>query len=309
MELTELLSTGVDKDNPFIGIVTEAVGGACTVHTRSGGSLRCRPRGRLRQDGLRILPGDVVRYLPLSEQEGVIEEILPRRSLLQRPYVANVDQVVIVFSLDEPKPNLDQLDRMLVAVLDQGQQPLIVWNKADLVTDEERAYYQQLYEQAGFASVVTSTKANIGRDELVDGLGGHLTVLAGPSGVGKSSLLNWLFNEERFATGAVSAKLGRGRHTTRSVKLVPMPRGGWIADSPGFSVLDLSNLPKERLPLLYPDMAIYQGGCRFTGCLHRGEPGCEVQAAVKAGRIDSGRYARYLRLLEALEEAEKQRYQ
>lgn len=309
MDVRDIVTRISGSYHPNLGLVTQAIGGASTVHTPSGDVLRCHVRGRLRKSGVRILPGDVVRFARVGDGEGVVEEVLPRRSTLVRPYIANVDQVVLVASLAEPPPSLDLLDRLLVLTQAEGLQAFIVWNKADLVSRAEAEEYIRVYERAGFPTAVTSPKADLGRDELLRGLSGHLTVLAGASGVGKSSLLNWLLQEKRFETGEVSRRLGRGRHTTRAVELVPMPGGGWIADSPGFSVLDLSELSLERLPELYPEMGRMRGACRFTGCLHRNEPGCAVRDAVCAGEIDPGRYERYLRLLGELEEAERRRYQ
>lgn len=309
MVTQDALSCIVGSKDPGAGLITQAVGGMCTLYTSTGETLRCHARGRLKTQGERILPGDVVRFTRVSDDEGVVEEIMPRRSLLVRPYVANVDQVVVVVALDRPQPNLDLLDRLLAVVRSEGLHALIVWNKSDLVAPAEAESYRRVYAAAGFRTVITSPKANQGREELLAGLEGHLTVLAGASGVGKSSLLNWLLREERFETGSISRKLGRGRHTTRSVELVATAHGGWIADSPGFSVLDLSGLQKERLPFVYPEMESYHTECRFSGCLHRTEPGCKVRAMVDEGSIDSGRYERYLRLLDELEEVERRRYQ
>lgn len=308
MEYRDLITRISGSTDADLGIVAQAIGGASTVHTRSGETVRCHLRGRLKKDRVRILPGDVVRISRVSDDEGVVEEVLPRRTTLARPYIANVDQVVIVAALAEPPPSLDLVDRLLVLAQAEGLQAFIVWNKADLVAREEADVYRQVYERAGFPSALTSPKQDLGREELLAGLSGHVTVLAGASGVGKSSLLNWLLGEERLETGAVSRRLGRGRHTTRAVQLVAMPGGGWIADSPGFSVLDLSGVPMEQLSQLYPEMVRYSAACRFGGCLHRAEPGCAVREAVREGAIDGGRYERYLRLLDELEEAERRRY-
>lgn len=309
MVVHDVVSQIAGTDDQDIGLVTQAIGGICTVHTRAGEVIQCRPRGRIKKEGLRVLPGDVVRFSDLDDGEGVVEEVLPRRSLLKRPYIANVDQVVIVVALAEPTPNLDLLDRLLVAADDQGLSAMIVWNKADLVTPGQADVFERTYAKAGFTTVRTSRKKNQGLGELLAGLGGHLTVLTGASGVGKSSLLNWLFQDERFETGSISTKLQRGRHTTRSVELVPMPKSGWIADSPGFSVLDLTDMPKERLSSAYPEMELLKDECKFSGCLHRTEPGCRVRAAMGEGRIDRGRYERYLRLVAELEEIERRKYQ
>lgn len=308
MVTDDVLSRIAGEDEANAGLVTHAVGGLCKVITRSGERFECTPRGRIKKDGIRILPGDVVRIERLGPDEAVIEEVLPRQSLLQRPYIANVDQVVLVSALAEPEPNLDFLDRLLVAVHRAGLDTLIVWNKADLVPEHVAEEYRSLYTKAGYATVVTSPKKDVGRDELMAGLKGHLTVLAGASGAGKSSLLNWILREERFATGSVSHRLQRGRHTTRSVELVPLETGGWIADSPGFSVIDLTSIPKAELAETYPDMQPLAGLCRFVGCLHRDEPDCRVQEAVVSGEFDKGRYERYLRILGELEEFERRRY-
>lgn len=301
--------TRIAGNREDVGLVTEAVGGLYTVVTRSGETLRCPARGRIKKEGLRILPGDVVRYTRLGAGDGVVEEVLPRRSELKRPYIANVDQVVLVTALAEPEPNLHLLDRLLVAARVSGLQAFVVWHKADLVPPEVAEAFRSVYARAGFPTVVTSRVREQGREELLKGLNGHITVLAGASGVGKSSLLNWILQEERFATGEISRRLGRGRHTTRAVRLVPLAQGGWVADSPGFSAFDLSGVTKRQLAEAFPEFAGPGAACRFGGCLHRGEPGCGVRDAVGAGDIDLGRYERYLHLLEEIEEFERRQYQ
>lgn len=297
-----------EAEQTVSGLVTRSVGGICTVYVADDAVYSARPRGRIKNEGIRILPGDRVRLGVLSESEGVIEEVLERRSLMQRPYVANVDQVVAVVSVDEPPPSLDLLDRVLLLARWESLGTVIVWNKADRVQPSDIQQITAPYRAEGFDQVVTSCVTGVGHEALQERLAGRINVLVGTSGVGKSSLINQLVPDAQFEVGEVSSRLMRGRHTTRSVELVPLAGGGWLADAPGFSVLDLAELPSEELPRLYDAWTKECGPCRFHGCMHHNEPGCSVKAGVESGRIDAGRYRRYIQILEALALQEARRY-
>lgn len=201
------------------------------------------------------------------------------------------------------------LDKTIVAAYFEGLDISIVWNKIDLL--QANAVYDepiQVYTKAGFTSITTSARTAQGREQLHDVLDEHVSVLAGVSGVGKSSLVNALLGEERFATGEVSERLQRGRHTTRTVELVPVSENGWLADAPGFSVVDLSGIPKERVSQAYPEMRELAHECRFSACYHRQEPSCAIREAVQDGTIDAGRYERYLRIFDEVEQLEADQY-
>ena len=290
------------------GTVLRGIGGFYRVLLDDGRLVECRPRGRLRKDGLMLLAGDRVQVRPMADGAGVIEAVEPRRTELRRPAVANVDQVVAVMALAQPEPNLLLLDRLLAVAAAAGLETLVCWTKADLCPPEAAQALSELYQRAGYPVVVASVVTGQGIAELQAALRGRISTLAGPSGAGKSSLLNALNPSFRLHTGEVSRKLGRGRHTTRIVELLQLPGGGLVADTPGFSQLDVRDIPKSKLSRCMPDLARLMEGCRFPGCLHRAEPGCAVRAGVEAGEVDPGRYRHYLELLHEIEEWEARRY-
>lgn len=263
--------------------------------------LECRPRGRLKLRDQRVLAGDQVRVSPAGPGLGAIDEILPRKNSLTRPAVANVDRVVLVFALREPDPDLLLLDRFLVRLAQEELPAALCFNKSDLAREGEagdlRRVYQSLVDQFLTVSAVTGE----GLDDLRSTLAGRISVLAGPSGAGKSSLLNALDPSLELRTGQVSRKVRRGTHTTRHVALIPAGRNGLVADTPGFTHLELQDLSPADVGWHYPEIALLAPDCRFSGCLHRAEPDCRVKEAVAAGRLDPGRYERYLTLLSEVE--------
>lgn len=274
----------------------------------------CKLRGRMKQDRRgqgweRILPGDRVRFVTLSNDQGIVEEVLPRDVTLKRPQVANVTQVLIVVAMTDPSPNFELLDRLLVSCEHAVGRIILAMNKCDIVDAETAERMAAPYLAANYPVVFTSSVTGEGIDQLRKGLAGHITVLAGESGAGKSSLLNQLVPGINQDTQTVSERTGRGRHTTRAVELFPIADGGWIADSPGFSTLDVNEIPKERLADYYPEFAVWRHECRFAGgCLHWHEPGCRVKALVENNELDHGRYARYINILQDIIEFEARRY-
>ncbi|MDA8145296.1 MAG: ribosome small subunit-dependent GTPase A [Thermaerobacter sp.] len=277
------------------GIEGVVVRGHSNIHQVAvdGGRVDCYLRGTLRRLG-RVVVGDRVRISLLEGERGVIEEVLERTSLLERPPVANAQQAVLVFSLRDPVWNQLVLDRMLLAAERQELRALLCLNKVDLL-EEDPAPALEPYRGAGYPVVVTSARTGLGIKELANFLAGHMTVLAGASGVGKSSILNAVAGAD-LPTGEVGA-IGRGRHTTRRVELISLPGEGFAADTPGFSTLTLGDATVEELGALYPDFRPYLERCRFRGCLHLKEPGCAVRQAVEEGLLDAGRYRRYGRIL------------
>lgn len=284
------------------GVLTKGYSGF--YYVKSGERVwECKLRGRFRLKHQSFLPGDLVKFTPTGESTGVIEEVLPRHSELVRPPVANVDQAVIVMAMTSPEPDLFLLDRFLILVEASCLQSLICFNKADLASPERRQELIGLYAQY-YRVIATSAVTGEGVDLLKEELKGKISVFAGPSGVGKSSLLNAVNPGLGLKTGTVSDKIKRGRHTTRHVELLELPFGGFVADTPGFSVLDLPEMKREELPLYYPEMGNLPP-CRFTTCLHNQEPGCSVKEAVAVGEIDRRRYEHYLAFLAEVIEKER----
>lgn len=273
-----------------------------------GRVVACKPRGRLRKEGLRVLAGDRVRLTVLDDHTGVIEEVLPRRAALVRPPVANVDLAVVVFTLREPDLNRAMLDRMMVLVEAAGLDALLCLNKRDLLAAGEADGVISCYRRAGYPVVLTAAKEGRGVEALLPFLQNRISVLAGQSGVGKSTLLNALRPGLGLRTGDLSARASRGRHTTRHVELLPVAGNGLVADTPGFSFLSLEGLARQDLAFFFPEMRPFSPRCRFSTCMHRQEPDCAVKEAVEAGQIDGVRYEHYLQFLSELEEIEARQY-
>lgn len=277
------------------GVIVKAYGGFYFV--KSGARVwRCVPRGILRHRNITPLVGDRVSISTKGRDQGVLEEVHPRSNALLRPPVANVDRSVIVFAVQEPDPILGLLDRFLLQAAAEGLQPVICFNKIDLAGGDPPDFIRA-YQGAGYNVLLTSAGSGTGIDSLRSVLREGITVFAGPSGVGKSSLLNAVQPGLSLKTGEVGEKLKRGRHTTRHVELLQLTDGGLVVDTPGFSTLFLPDLKREELAYFYPEIEKHMGGCRFRGCLHRAEPDCAVKEAVDRREIDSGRYQRYLEIL------------
>lgn len=287
------------------GMIIRAVGGFYDVKTAAGEEYRCRARGRFKKTSTGIYVGDYVQFTRLNEREGVLEEIEPRRTLLLRPPVSNVDQVIIVCAPQDPPLSLQLLDRLLVLAEAQQLRAVICVNKDDL-PHADLAEFRRLYSDvAGYTVLFTSAKYNQGIELLRQELAERVSVLAGPSGVGKSSLLNRLQPGLELKTGAISEKSKKGRHTTRHVELLSLDSGGLIADSPGFSQLELTGLRSNNLSLYFPEFFPYIADCRFKSCTHHEEPACAVREAVGAGKIAPSRYDNYLFFLHEVKQQER----
>ncbi|MBT9176030.1 MAG: Small ribosomal subunit biogenesis GTPase RsgA [Firmicutes bacterium] len=271
--------------------------------------LRCRARGKLRLHVDTPYVGDMVEVTALNEGEGVVEAILPRRNVLERPLVANVSQVVVVAAMASPEPNLILVDRVLVAAKILGLRGVVFFNKTDLC---QRGELRGMYEKAGYSVILGSLTCAKVPSELLDLLRGQTSVLAGQSGVGKSSLVRLLCPRSNPPVGEVSAKTHHGRHTTRHVELHYLPDyEAFVADTPGFSRLDLpEELNSLNLAEYFPEMRSARERCRFGGdCRHNGEPGCEVQGGLlPKGAIAWERYKSYLAFLEEVRLQERNRY-
>ncbi len=240
-----------------------------------------------------------------NDMEAVIEELLPRKCRLLRPPVANVQQVVVLFSLKDPPPNLLLLDRLLVLVESNFLEAVVCLNKIDLVNIKEVSPLVQIYKKAGYRVILTSALTGEGLEQVKQFLKGKVSVITGPSGSGKSTLLNNIQSGLKLKVGVISGKTRRGKQTTRHVELLSLDFGGLVADSPGFSQLDLVNLKSEELTYFFPEIAERAGHCRFAGCEHVHEPSCQIKKAVQHGDISSSRYNHYLIFLKEVKEAER----
>ncbi|SET36470.1 ribosome small subunit-dependent GTPase A [Paenibacillus sp. NFR01] len=299
------------------GIIIKALSGYYYVKpVRENGEIavneeavQCRGRGILKKKGHTPLVGDRIMYSLTENNEGTVDEILPRESELIRPPVANVKLAVLLFSVREPDMNLSLLDKFLVHIEHSGLDTLIVLTKQDLEEDEGRTVEQvkSLYEQIGYEVMVTSSLTGSGSDELHKRLAGSISVFSGQSGVGKSTLLNRLIPGLELETGEISLRLGRGRHTTRHVELLDIGGGGFVADTPGFSQLDFLELGVEELSVCFREFSAYAEECKFRGCSHLHEPGCKVIEAKEAGEIAESRYEHYKQFYTEMKE-KKRRY-
>lgn len=266
--------------------------------------LSCRLRGRIKRNKGAVVTGDYVEYQMLEDGTGVIESCLPRRTLLKRPAVANIDQVLITFAARQPDLNQLLLNRFLVLAEWSGIPEIVICiNKCDLL--KEKADFLQDYVQAGYKLLMVSAQEGQGIQELKNLLTGRVTVFAGPSGVGKSSLLNAVDSNLELATGKISDKIKRGKHTTRAACLLPLPEGGTVVDTPGFSAAELENIDKAQLAHYFPEFRPYIEKCYYNTCTHSHEPDCAVKEAVAAGAICQARYEAYLNILQTINERKK----
>lgn len=290
------------------GKIIRGIAGFYYVHTGENGIYTCKAKGVFRKLQIKPLVGDDVEMSVLDEaaKEGNVDQILPRRNTLIRPAVANIDQALVIFAVQRPEPNLNLLDRFLIMMGQQQLPCIICFNKTDIASENEKQWLRSIYEPAGYQVVFTSTQDGGGLEQLKALLRGKTSTVAGPSGVGKSSLVNLLQPDIQMATGAISEKIERGRHTTRHSELIRIEQDTYIMDTPGFSSLGLFDLEKEALRYFYPEFDAYEGTCRFLGCVHVHEPDCAVKQALEDDRISRQRYENYCQLYEELRE--KKRY-
>ncbi|MDF2499919.1 MAG: ribosome biosis GTPase RsgA [Anaerosporomusa subterranea] len=267
--------------------------------------VTCTLRGRFKQERFSLLVGDVVRFNHITNEKGVIEEILPRRSMLKRPMVANVDQVLLTFAAVNPDISCILVDRFL-ALVELSRLPAILCiNKMDMADSADIGKIVDRYRQIGYQVIQVSAKQAWSIDQLRDILNDKVTVFAGPSGVGKSSLLNALQPGLTLTTGEVSKKIGRGRHTTRYAELLPLEAGGFVVDTPGFSFTEFTDIEENELMRCFHEFLPLLAKCRFSTCLHLKEPQCAVKDAVAAGSIFPERYDAYVALMAELRENRK----
>lgn len=289
------------------GKIVKGIAGFYYVHVPGKGTYECKAKGVFRKDKKKPLVGDDVEIQILDEEKklGNIDEILARRSEIIRPAVANIDQALVIFAIVKPQPNFNLLDRFLIMMQRQDIPCVICFNKADI--DEENAGdgYEEIYRSCGYETLCVSAKEHQGIDKLKAILAGKTTTVAGPSGVGKSSLINELQSGIQMETGAISTKIERGKHTTRHSELIAMENNTYILDTPGFSSLELFDLEKEDLAKHYPEFDKYECYCKFGGCAHISEPVCGIKEAVEDGDISALRYENYKLLYEELKAKKK----
>lgn len=278
------------------GRILRSLSGFYDVQTPDG-IITCRGRGSLRKNHQTPLTGDMVE-ISIEKGKGMVEKILPRRNCFVRPAVANVDVLVVFAANVNPITEPFLIDRVAAIAGDQGVEVILCVNKCDL---DPAVDLIRIYSNAGFSVIRASAETGEGTEALRTRLQGKLTAFTGNTGVGKSSMLNRLCPELQLATGKVSEKLGRGRHTTRHVELYQLDEETYVADTPGFSSFDTDQMDvilKENLQYAFPDFGPFVGGCQFHDCSHRSEPGCAVRGALEKGRIEPTRYDSYLKLYE-----------
>ena len=292
------------------GKILKAISGFYYVHVVESGIYECKAKGIFRRQGIRPLVGDMVEIdvIDEAEKEGNLVRVLPRKSVLVRPAVANVDMALIVFAVADPDPHFNLLDRFLVLMARQDVPVCICFNKTDLDDGGLCRRYADDYAACGAPVEFVSVRRDEGIGRIMERLRGKTTTIAGPSGAGKSSLINRLQSDTQMETGELSRKIRRGKQTTRHTQLIHIEGSSYIMDTPGFSSLYLPGMDKGELQGCYQEFAEYEPQCRFVGCSHISEPDCGVKRAVAEGKISALRYENYVQLYEELKAQEKNRY-
>lgn len=275
------------------GLITKGIGGFYYVEA-SGKTYECKARGVFRKNKVTPFVGDHVNISLESNGKGSIEEILPRRNFLTRPPISNIDQLIIVVSVCEPVPSTLIIDKTIAAAEDKGIEPIIVVSKSDL---QDSQWLREIYGKTGIPYYLISSATGEGVSEIQELLHGKITAFTGNSGVGKSSLLNCIDSSLNLNTGEISQKLGRGKHTTRQVELIKLADNSYVADTPGFSSIQIERydiVNKENLQFCFREFAPYLNQCKFTSCSHTCEKGCAVIQAVNEGLISTSRHENYV---------------
>ena len=289
------------------GKIVKGISGFYYVYVAGTGIYECKAKGAFRKQKIKPLVGDNVEIAVIDEQEkkGNVENIFPRKNQLIRPAVANIDMALVIFAAAKPDPNFNLLDRFLCMMEYQNIPVTICFNKKDLVSQETIEQLKSIYEPAGYHVLFTSTKSGGGIEEVKSLFTGKTATVAGPSGVGKSSIINMLQDEVVMETGVISTKIERGKHTTRHSEIIPVMKDSFIMDTPGFSSMDVPGFEKEELWTCYPEFREYEPYCRFQGCSHINEPDCGVKSALEEGKISNVRYENYKLLYEELKNIRK----
>lgn len=289
------------------GKIVKGISGFYYIYVAGTGIYECKAKGAFRKQKIKPLVGDNVEIAVIDEQEkkGNVEKILERKNELIRPAVANIDMALVIFAAAKPDPNFNLLDRFLCMMEYQNIPVTICFNKKDFVNQDEIEHLKSIYQPAGYNVLFTSTKSGEGIDDIKNLLKGKTATVAGPSGVGKSSIINMLQDGVVMETGVISTKIERGKHTTRHSEIIPVMKDSFIMDTPGFSSMDVPGFEKEELWTCYPEFREYEPYCRFQGCSHINEPDCGVKSALDEGKISQVRYENYKLLYEELKNIRK----
>lgn len=289
------------------GVIVKGIAGFYYVHLPEYGIVECKAKGVFRKEQIKPLVGDRVsiEVTDIEHKKGIISSVLPRKNELIRPAVANVDQALVVFASARPVPNFNLLDRFLIMMEQIGLPVVICFNKEDLISAKERKQVAEIYTKACKEVIFSSTKSEEGIKRILQCLQGKITTIAGPSGVGKSSIINLLQSGIQMEIGEISEKIERGKHTTRHSELLTINESSYIMDTPGFSSLSLFDLEKEELQNYYPEFLEYEQDCKYSSCTHIHEPNCAIKIAVNKELIHSTRYHNYELLYKELQEKRK----
>lgn len=288
------------------GKIVKGIAGFYYVHVENSGIYECKAKGVFRNKSIKPLVGDnvLIDVIDEAQKKGNITQILERENELIRPAVANVDQALIIFAVKQPDPNLNLLDRFLIMMEFQNIETIICFNKIDIGDEEFIDELKHIYNNAGYQVMFASATETEGVEAVKKALHNKSTVFAGPSGVGKSSMLNALTKDYTMETGAVSGKIGRGRHTTRHSEIFNIDENTYVFDTPGFSSLFVPGMTKEKLEDCFPEFVQHTDKCRFIGCAHISEPDCAVKEALRDGEIFESRYENYKLMYQELKEKE-----
>lgn len=284
------------------GVIVKGISGIYSVVDKSGRVYECKARGKFRMEKLTPMVGDRVAVEIFEDGSSIINEIYPRKNQMLRPYVANIDQAILVFSIKKPDINFTLLDKLLILIEHNGIDAKICLNKSDLADDEEIDRIKSIYEKVGYELIKTNGKTGEGLEDVKKVMKDKISVFTGPSGVGKSTIFNKIQDKVIMETGDISIKIERGKHTTRHAELIEVSQDTFVVDTPGFSSLDLSFIEANELQYSFREFAPYIGMCKFTSCIHGKESGCKIKEKLEEGVIMKERYDTYLKILQELKE-------
>lgn len=289
------------------GVIIRGIAGFYYVDIGNGSIIECKARGRFRKEGLSPIVGDRVVIELVDSNHGIVDEIKPRKSQLIRPLIANIDQAIVIFALKKPDINYTLLDKLLIQIEHNGLDAAICFNKADL--DDEGIYERTaaIYEKIGYRVIKTKALDGEGIEKIKELLLEKISVLTGPSGAGKSTLFNHLQNKLKMATGEISKKVDRGKHTTRHAELIEVSKDTYVVDTPGFSSVDIGFIEPGELQYAFKEFNDYIGKCKFSSCLHNKESFCRIKEEVENGSIPVERYDAYIEILKELQENRRTR--